>query len=228
VADSLVTLYQAEWCPFSSAVREVLTELGIDVVIRQVEPWPEQRDRLRELAGTDHIPVLQAEDGRIFRGTREIFDHLRDRDPWRFAAAHRRRFEDHRDARESDVPSQLLERFRGSEDLEPVEPRGCPEDAVVVNVPGANRYELLLDGRRIGLLAYHRRKDRLALTHTEVTAACEGRGVGSRLAAAALDDAREQGLAVVPLCPFISGYIDRHPEYRDLVASEHGGHLDDS
>jgi predicted GNAT family acetyltransferase len=32
----------------------------------------------------------------------------------------------------------------------------------------------------------------------------------------------------VPLCPFISGYIDRHPEYRDLVASEHGGHLDDS
>ena len=70
--DSLVTLYQAEWCPFSSAVREVLTELGIDAVIHQVEPWPQQRDRLRALAGTDQIPVLQAEDGRIFRGTREI------------------------------------------------------------------------------------------------------------------------------------------------------------
>jgi predicted GNAT family acetyltransferase/glutaredoxin len=228
VADSVVTLYQTEWCPFSSAVREVLTELGIDAVIRQVEPWPQQRDRLREVAGTDHIPVLQAEDGRIFRGTREIFDHLQDRDPWRFAAAHRRRFEDHRDARESDVTSQLLKRFRGSEDLEPVEPRGTPEDAVVVNVSGANRYELLLDGRRIGLLAYHRRKNRIALTHTEVAPACEGRGFGSRLAAAALDDAREQGLAVMPLCPFIAGYIDRHPEYRDLVASEHRGHLDDS
>jgi predicted GNAT family acetyltransferase/glutaredoxin len=228
VADSLVTLYQAEWCPFSSAVREVLTELGIDAVIRQVEPWPAQRDRLRELAGTDQIPVLQAEDGRIFRGTREIFDHLQDREPWRFADAHRRRFEDHRDARESDVASQLLEHFRGSADLEPVEPRSTPEDAVVVNDAGANRYELLLDGRRIGLLAYHRRKNRIALTHTEVNAACKGRGFGSRLAAAALDDAREQGLAVVPLCPFIAGYIERHPEYRDLVAPEHRGDLDDS
>jgi len=63
-----VTLYQAEWCPYSSAVREVLTELGIDVVLRQVEPWPEQRNRLREVAGTDFIPVLQTEDGQIFRG----------------------------------------------------------------------------------------------------------------------------------------------------------------
>jgi uncharacterized protein len=228
VADSLVTLYQAEWCPFSSAVREVLTELGIDAVIRQVEPWPEQRHRLRGLAGTDHIPVLQAEDGQILRGTREIFDYLQDRAPWQFADAHRRRFQDHRDARESDVASQLLERFRGSVDLEPVKPPGTPEDAEVVNVPSANRYELLLDGRRIGLLAYHRRKNRIALTHTEVTTACEGRGFGSRLAAAALDDAREQGLAVVPLCPFIAGYIDRHPEYRDLVAPEHRRHLDDS
>jgi predicted GNAT family acetyltransferase len=43
-----------------------------------------------------------------------------------------------------------------------------------------------------------------------------------------LDDAREQGLSVVPLCPFIAGYIDRHPEYCDLVAPEHRGHLDDS
>ena len=59
MADALVTLYQAEWCTFSSAVREVLTELGIDAVLRQVEPWPEQRGRLRELTGTDQIPVLQ-------------------------------------------------------------------------------------------------------------------------------------------------------------------------
>ena len=80
MADSLVTLYQAEWCPFSSAVREVLTELGIDAVMRQVEPWPQQRERLRELAGTDQIPVMQTEDGRILRGTREIFAHLRERE----------------------------------------------------------------------------------------------------------------------------------------------------
>ena len=118
MADSLVTLYQAEWCPFSSAVREVLTELGIDAVIRQVEPWPEQRERLRELAGTDQIPVMQTEDGRFLRGTREIFAHLRERDPWRFAAAHRRRFADHRDARESDAAGKLLEYFRDAGELE--------------------------------------------------------------------------------------------------------------
>jgi predicted GNAT family acetyltransferase/glutaredoxin len=227
VAESLFTLYQAEWCPFSSAVREVLTELGIDAVIRQVEPWPEQRAHLREVAGTDRIPVLQAEDGRVFRGTRAIFTHLQERDPGRFAAAHRRRFEDHRAARESDVAAQLLEHFRGSGGLESVEPRVAPEQTVVVNVPEANRYDLMLAGRRVGLLAYHRHKNRIALTHTEVTPACEGRGFGSRLAAAALDDARAQGLAVVPLCPFITWYIDRHPQYRDLVAPEHRRHRDE-
>ena len=226
MAESLFTLYQAEWCPFSSAVREVLTELGIDAVIRQVEPWPEQRAHLREVAGTDRIPVLQAEDGRVFRGTRAIFTHLQERDPGRFAAAHRRRFEDHRAARESDVAAQLLEHFHGSGGLESVEPRVAPEQTVVVT-SGGEPLRPMLAGRRIGLLAYHRHKNRIALTHTEVTPACEGRGFGSRLASAALDDARAQGLAVVPLCPFITWYIDRHPQYRDLVAPEHRRHRDE-
>jgi predicted GNAT family acetyltransferase/glutaredoxin len=220
-APALVTLYQAEWCPFSSAVREVLTELGIDAVVRQVEPWPEQREHLRAVAGTDQIPVLQAEDGQIFRGTREIFAHLKTRDPWRFAAAHRRRFAGHRDARESDVAGQLLEYFRGAGDLESLAPPPTPNDATVVDVPQAHRYELLLDGRRIGLLAYRERRGRIAFTHTQVSPGCEGRGFGSRLAAGALDDARRQGLVVVPICPFISRYIERHPEYQDLVAPEH-------
>jgi uncharacterized protein len=52
-----------------------------------------------------------------------------------------------------------------------------------------------------------------------VDESCEGRGFGSLLAAAALDDARRQGLAVVPLCPFIARYIDRHPEYEELLPS---------
>ncbi len=104
-----LTLYQAEWCPFSSAVREVLTELGVAFVAWQVEPWPGERNELRAVAGTDQIPVLQTEDGRIYRGTREIFAHLQERDRWRFAAAQRRRFADHRDARESDAAGQLVE-----------------------------------------------------------------------------------------------------------------------
>src|ERR1700757_3678707 len=109
MAEPALVLYQAEWCPFSSAVREVLTELGLDFVARQVEPWPDERETLREGAGTDQMPVLQAEDGSLHRGTREIFAHLRERDPGRFAASHRRRFAEHRDARESDAPGQLVE-----------------------------------------------------------------------------------------------------------------------
>ena len=111
MADSPITLYQAEWCPFSSAVRELLTELGIDAVVRQVEPWPEQRDHLREVAGTDEIPVLVAEDGRVFRGTREIFAHLATGPPGRFAADHRRRYAEHREARRDDATGRLLQHF---------------------------------------------------------------------------------------------------------------------
>ena len=212
----MLTLYQTEWCPFSSAVREVLTELGLDFVARQVEPWPSERSGLQEVAGTDRIPVLQTEDGRLFRGTREIFAHLRERDPWRFEAAHRRRFADHRDARESDAPGQLIEYFRGTDELESA--TGSPADAEVVDVPEASRYELRLDGHLIGLAAYRRRDGLIAFTHTEVDESCEGCGFGSRLAQAALDDARRKGLEIVPLCPFIAHYVERHPEYQELVA----------
>ena len=217
MADALPVLWQAEWCPFSSAVREVLTELGIDFVARQVEPWPDERRRLRDAAGSDLTPVLETEDGRIFRGTREIYAHLRERDPWRFDAAHRRRFADHRDARETDVPGQLIEYFRGTDELEAADRSLSPADAEVVDVPEKSRYELRLDGHLIGLAAYRRHDDRIAFTHTEVDESCEGRGFGSRLAAVALEDARRQGLEIVPLCSFIAHYVEQHPEYQELV-----------
>ena len=113
-----LTLYQNECCPYSSAVREVLTELGLDVVLRQVEPSPEQRDGMREATGTDSIPVLVAEDGGVHQGTRAIFGHLRERDPGRFAAGHRCQFADHREARETNAVGKLIERFRGTEELQ--------------------------------------------------------------------------------------------------------------
>ena len=216
MADGTLTLYQAEWCPFSSAVREVLTELGLDFAARQVEPWPEQRSELRAAAGTDEIPVLQAEDGQFYRGTRAIFAHLQERDPSEFAAAHRRRFADHRDARESDAPGQLIEYFRGTDELQPA--AGSVAEAEIVDVPEANRYELRLGGALIGVAAYRRRNGRIAFIHTEVDPSCEGHGFGSRLAAVALEDARRQGIPVVPLCPFIAHYIERHPQYADVVA----------
>jgi predicted GNAT family acetyltransferase/glutaredoxin len=217
MSDRRPTLHQAEWCPFSSAVREVLTELGLEVELVQVEPRPEQRERLRALAGTDEIPVLVAEDGGLYRGTREIFEHLRGREAWRFAAGHRRQFADHRDARESDVPGQLLEYFRGSDELEALEGDAGPADAVVAHVPERDRYELRLDGTLIGLLAYRLRDGRVAFTHTEIEPACERRGFGTRLVRAALDDARAKGLTVLPLCPFVARVVDRHPEYESLL-----------
>jgi uncharacterized protein len=211
----MVTLYQAEWCPFSSAVREVLTELGLDFVARQVEPWPEQRATLLEHSGKDEIPALETEDGRFFHGTRAIFGYLQEQQPWEHAEGHRRRFLDHRDARESDAPGRLVEYFRASPGPEPeLEP-------TVVNVPEASRYELRDGERMIGELAYRRRNGRMALIHTEVDEALERRGLGSRLVAAALDDSRREGLEVVPLCPFVEAFIERHPEYQDLVAADY-------
>jgi len=214
-----LTLYQAEWCPFSSAVREALTEVGLDFVARQVEPWPEDRNELRALAGTDRIPVLRAGDGGLHRGVREIFAYLREREPWRFDAEHRHRFAGHKDARESDVTGQLIEYFRGTDELEATD--GAVDDTEVVHVPEKSRYELRLDGKLVGLASYRRRDGRISFTHTEVDPSCEGRGFGSRLAAVALDDAKREGLEVAPLCPFIAHYIKKHPEYDELVPSKY-------
>jgi predicted GNAT family acetyltransferase/glutaredoxin len=198
----VLTLYQAEWCPYSSAVREVLTELGLDFVARQVEPEPGDRAALRALSGDDSIPVLVTEDGEAIRGTRAIFRHLESVEPWRYADAHRRRFHEHRDARVSDAAGKLVARFRHDAAGPPVD--AAPDEARVVDVPGESRYELRLGDRRIGFAAYHRHADRIAFTHTEIDRACEGRGFGTRLVRAALADAEEQGLDVVPLCSFVA------------------------
>lgn len=57
----------------------------------------------------------------------------------------------------------------------------------------------------------------ITLSHTNVPPSLEGQGIGSSLAKYALDTARDEGLAVRPQCPFIASYIERHPEYRDVV-----------
>jgi predicted GNAT family acetyltransferase len=83
----------------------------------------------------------------------------------------------------------------------------------------AGRYEVSLDGD-LALLAYQWEGDHtIAYLHTEVPEALAGRGVGSALARAALEDARTRGLTVVPYCPFVSAYLRRHREYLSLVSS---------
>jgi predicted GNAT family acetyltransferase len=205
----VLTLYQAEWCPYSAAVREVLTELGLDFVARQVEPEPEDRGTLRALSGGDSIPVLEAEDGEIVRGTRAIFRYLESREPWQYADAHRRRFEEHVHVRRSDGVGKLAARFGHDRPGDAV-PDG-PDAAVVADVPDESHYEIRLGDRRIGLAAYHRSDGTIAFTHTEVDSACEGRGFGTRLVTEALGDARRQGLEVLPLCSFVAAVAKRHP-----------------
>ena len=82
------------------------------------------------------------------------------------------------------------------------------------------RYVISEDGTDAGFAQYVERAGRVILVHTEIADAFEGRGLGGQLARAALDDIRARGLAVVPLCPFIASWIERHPEYEDLVDHE--------
>ncbi|WP_242901340.1 GNAT family N-acetyltransferase [Actinomadura terrae] len=81
------------------------------------------------------------------------------------------------------------------------------------------RYEIRVDGELAGFAEYKAEPGRLVLTHTEVLPAFEGKGVGGALARGALDDVRAKGLSVVPRCPFVKTWIDRHPDYQDLVAA---------
>jgi predicted GNAT family acetyltransferase len=95
------------------------------------------------------------------------------------------------------------------------------DDLTVVHRPEERRYELLLGGERAGELVYRARGDDvIALLHTEVEPKLQHRGLGSTLVAGALDDVRARGLRVVPVCPFVAAYVNRHPPYGDLVVSD--------
>lgn len=89
-------------------------------------------------------------------------------------------------------------------------------NVTVVDVPGANRYEARSDGGLAGFAVYMRTPELDVFVHTEVEDAYKGHGVGSALARAALDAARAAGRRVLAVCPFIDGWIARHPEYEDL------------
>jgi glutathione S-transferase len=84
-------LYQAEWCPHSHKVRQRLTELGIDLTLRQVPADPDDRDELRRVADTDEIPVLVGSDRVPRCGEDEIFDYLDEFDERRDADEHRQK-----------------------------------------------------------------------------------------------------------------------------------------
>lgn len=93
-------------------------------------------------------------------------------------------------------------------------------EPTVHDAPDAERYEIRDGDRLLGLAAYQRRGEQLVFTHTEIDPGAEGSGLGGQLVRGALDDVRSQGGRIVPSCSFVRGWIERHPEYRDLVAHD--------
>jgi predicted GNAT family acetyltransferase len=101
-------------------------------------------------------------------------------------------------------------------------PESEPSVRVVDNAD-RSRYEAYVGDDLAGFVIYRSEPGARVLIHTEVDSKFEGRGVGSQLATAALGDARSRGFKIEPLCPFISAYLGRHPEYADLVAGSGRG-----
>ena len=82
----------------------------------------------------------------------------------------------------------------------------------------ARRFEVEKDGYH-AVLEYQLEGGQIIFTHTDVPEALGGQGIGSLLARAGLDHARAQSLSVLPVCSYVAGYIQKHPEYQDLVKS---------
>lgn len=86
----------------------------------------------------------------------------------------------------------------------------------LIDNPDKPQYEFHLEGE-IPRLEYIKAQDKIYLTHTEVPSALAGRGIGSALIGAVLEDIDRQGLTLVPLCPFVAMFLKRNPEWKRLV-----------
>lgn len=95
--------------------------------------------------------------------------------------------------------------------------RPLPDNLEVRKDEERHEFELLVDGEHAGLISYRDNHDVRAMPHTEVDAKFEGRGLSKPLIQAALDQTREEGLKVLPMCPAISRYIQKNLQYADLV-----------
>lgn len=93
------------------------------------------------------------------------------------------------------------------------------EEITVTDRPEQRRFELALDGEVIGSSTYRDSDGVRTFVHTNIDPSVEGHGLGGRLVRSALDQTRAARLQVIPQCPFVRAFIERHPEYADLVAA---------
>jgi predicted GNAT family acetyltransferase len=92
----------------------------------------------------------------------------------------------------------------------------------VRNVPEESRYEVLEDGRVVGIAEYVDRGEVLVFHHTEIDAPLRGHGLGAHLVRAALDDVRARGRTIIATCWYVAGFVDAHCEYHNLLAPDVG------
>ncbi|GAA2352772.1 GNAT family N-acetyltransferase [Saccharopolyspora halophila] len=93
-------------------------------------------------------------------------------------------------------------------------------ESEVKDNPSASRFEVHVDGELAGFAEYKLKTGQISFTHTEVDDRFSGRGLASELVRAALDEARDRELAVLPFCPYVRGWIAKHPDYVDLVPAD--------
>ena len=86
----------------------------------------------------------------------------------------------------------------------------------IIDNSNERQYEVKF-GDQVAKIEYIKAKDKIYLTHTEVPVALEGNGIGSQLVHMALQDIEQKDLTLIPLCPFVAGYIKNHPEWKKLV-----------
>jgi predicted GNAT family acetyltransferase len=92
-------------------------------------------------------------------------------------------------------------------------------DIEVRHNPEKSRYEIWRDGERAGHTDYKRRRgNRIDFRHAEVDPSFRGEGLAEKMVAGALDDVRRRQYTVVSHCPYVSKFLDEHPEYQDLLA----------
>ena len=86
----------------------------------------------------------------------------------------------------------------------------------VINDKAHHRYELAVDGH-IAATYYQIADGVITFVHTEVPPELGGKGIGSKLIRGALDSVRADGLKVIPQCPFVKAFIEKNPDYQDLL-----------
>jgi uncharacterized protein len=92
------------------------------------------------------------------------------------------------------------------------------KNPAIIHDASKQRFEIDIDGQ-LSVLEYTFKNHRLFLTHTEVPQALESQGLGTELAHAALEYARQNELTVVAICPFVQEYVGNHPEYQSFVTT---------